>query len=92
MPRNNWITNKIKDWRFDDEVGELLDASVPYLIEYYIKTHYSSKVFEKYLEYSKPSVSNILTYKLERSIKAYDRMISEKLIKHVVLTNSRFNE
>ena len=81
-PYDEWTTNKIKDWRQDDLVCELLDTNVPRLIEFYIKNNYGKKEFDIYLEYSK-SEKDRMKYVIERSIVAYDKMIQEGLIKRI---------
>ena len=77
---DEWNTDQLADWRNDDEVCELLDIHIPRFIEAYLKSNYDDEIFQKYLEYLKP-YDGKMTYKIERSIRAYDRLVAEKLIK-----------
>ena len=67
---------EVKNWLEDPEMVELLDITVPVLVENYVRK-FGKKKTRLFHEYCK---SDTPVYKIERVMRAYDRMVVENLI------------
>ena len=76
-PKDRWVAD-IKGWRDDDRVCEILDITVPALIEGHMRDNYGEDVRRLLVEYARPAGPP--AYRLERYVLAYDRLVRENRV------------